>query len=152
MECQEFFNDHIVLIVPAQHPWAVRDSVDPSELLETPVIIREPTSGTCRAMLTALGEYDIVLSDLDVFLEVGNSEAIVKAVEAGYGVSCVSRLAAAWALDRGTVREVPVMGFDLRRKIYLIRPEMQASNRAIDAYWGFVHHPSNADLLRIAES
>jgi DNA-binding transcriptional LysR family regulator len=103
-------------------------------------------------MLTGLAEYDIVLSDLDVFLEVGNSEAIVKAVEAGYGVSFVSRLAAAWALDRGSVVEVPVVGFDLRRNVYLIRPERQVTNRAIDAYWGFVHDPSNADLLRIAEN
>ena len=45
MECQEFFNDHIILIVPPNHPWARRAYVDPSELLETPVITREPISG-----------------------------------------------------------------------------------------------------------
>jgi DNA-binding transcriptional LysR family regulator len=151
MECQSFFNDHIILIVPKEHPWAVRPQITPSELLETPLIVREQTSGTHRALLIELGKHCITLDDLDIFMTVGNSEAIVKAVEAGFGVSFVSRLAAEWALDKGSVVEVPVTDFDLHRKIYLIRPEMQKANRAIDAYWGFVHDPSNADLLYLAE-
>jgi DNA-binding transcriptional LysR family regulator len=151
MECQGFFNDHIILIVPAHHPWASRQSIDPSELLETSMIIREPTSGTYRAMLAELGKHSITLDDMNICLEVGNSEAIVKAVEADFGVSFVSRLAAEWALEKGTVAEVPVAGFDLRRKVYLIRAEVHEPHRAVDAFWGFVHDPANADLLRIAE-
>lgn len=151
MECQEFFNDHIILIVPADHPWATRQYIDPSELLETPMIIREPTSGTHRAMLAELGKHSITFDDMDICLEVGNSEAIVKAVEVGFGVSFVSRLAADWALDKGTVVEVPVADFDLHRKVYLIRSEVHEQHRAVEAFWGFVHDPTNADLLRLAE-
>ncbi len=151
MECQEFFNDHIILIVPANHPWAARQYIDPSELLETPMIIREPTSGTYRALLAELGKHSITFDDIATNLEVGNSEAIVKAVEVGFGVSFVSRLAADWALDKGTVVEVPVADFDVHRKVYLIRSAVRESHRAVEAFWGFVHHPSNADLLRLAE-
>ena len=151
MECQAFFNDHIILIVPKDHRWALLSQITPSELLETPILVREPTSGTHRALLVELGKHSITPDDLDVFIEVGNSEAIVKAVEAGFGVSFVPRLAAEWALEIGSVIEVQVAGFDLHREIYLIRPEMQKANRAIDAYWGFVHDPSNTDLLRLAE-
>ena len=151
MECQEFFNDHIILIVPVNHPWALRSSIDPSELLEIPMIVREPTSGTYRAMLAELGKHSITLDAMNICLEVGNSEAIVKAVEAAFGVSFVSRLAAEWALDKGTVAEVPVEGFDLHRKVYLIRAEVHEPHRAVEAFWGFVHDPANADLLRLAE-
>lgn len=151
MECQEFFTDHIILIVPAAHPWAQRQYISPSELLDTPVILREPMSGTHQAMLAELGKHDISIDDLDVFLEVGNAEAIVKTVEAGFGVSFVSRLAAAWALEKASVVKVPVAGFDLHRKIYLVRPKMHDPHRAIEAFWGFVHDPSNQDLLRAAE-
>ena len=151
MECQEFFNDHIILIVPVNHPWALRPSIDPSELLEIPMIVREPTSGTYRAMLAELGKHSITLDAMNICLEVGNSEAIVKAVEAAFGVSFVSRLAAEWALDKGTVAEVPVEGFDLHRKVYLIRAEVHEPHRAVEAFWGFVHDPANADLLRLAE-
>lgn len=151
MECQEFFNDHIILIVPANHSWATRQYVDPSELLDVPIIIREPTSGTHRALLAELGKHSITFDDMNVCLEIGNSEAIVKAVEVGFGVSFVSHLAADWALDKGTVVEVPVADFDLRRKVYLIRSDVHEPHRASEAFWGFVHDPRNADLLRLAE-
>jgi len=114
LECQEFFQDHIVLIVPADHPWAARQHIEPAELLRTPFIMREPTSGTRKVMLAEFGKHDINPEDMDIFLEMGNAEAIVKTVEAGFGVSFVSRLSAGWALNRGTVVEVPVSDFDRR--------------------------------------
>jgi DNA-binding transcriptional LysR family regulator len=151
LECQEFFLDHIVLIAPIGHPWSTRDKIDPSELLEAPFILREPTSGTRKVMLAELGKHDISLGEMDISIEVGNAEAIVKAVEAGFGVSFVSRLSATWALKLGDVVEIPVDGFDLRRRIYMIRKHIQAPNRAGEAFWGFVHDPENEDLLRQAE-
>jgi DNA-binding transcriptional LysR family regulator len=152
LECQEFFRDHIVLIAPADHPWASHPAIDPSELLTTPFILREPTSGTRKVLLAELGGHDITLDDMDIFLEVGNAEAIVNTVEAGFGVSFVSRLAAAGALDRHAVVEVRVAGFDLRRTIHMVRNTLHPANRAVEAFWGFVHDPANADLLRLAEA
>lgn len=67
------------------------------------------------------------------------------------GVSFVSRLAAEWALSAKSIVEVPVKGVDLRRKVYMVRKHMQVPNRALEAFWGFVHDPINADLLRMAE-
>jgi DNA-binding transcriptional LysR family regulator len=151
LEFQEFFHDHIILIVPAEHPWAAREYVDPSELLEQPLIIREPTSGTRRVMLAELGKHDITLDDMNIFMELGNAEAIIKTIEAGFGVSFVSRTAAEWALDRGSVVEVKVAGFDLHRTVYMAQRSIHEANRAVEAFWGFVHDPANADLLHIAE-
>jgi DNA-binding transcriptional LysR family regulator len=150
-ECQEFFTDHIILIASKEHPWASRDSIDLSELPEVPFILREDSSGTRRVMLAELGKHDITLDDMNIFLQVGNAEAIVKTVEANFGVSFVSRFAASWALRQGTVIEIPVPSIDLRRQIYMIRPEMYSANRAVEAFWGFVHDPANVDLLRISE-
>ncbi|MEJ2305463.1 MAG: selenium metabolism-associated LysR family transcriptional regulator [Anaerolineales bacterium] len=150
-ECQEFFEDHIILIAPASHPWAGGQEIEPADLLHVPFIIREATSGTRQVMLAELAKHDISVDDLDVFLEVGNAEAIVETVAAGFGVSFVSRLATACALEYGKVGEVPVADLDLRRKIYMVRREIENRYRAQDAFWGFIHDPSNADLLRKAE-
>jgi DNA-binding transcriptional LysR family regulator len=151
LEFQEFFHDHIILIVPAEHRWSTREYIDPSELLEEPLIIREPTSGTRRVMLSELGKHDIVIEDMNIFMELGNAEAIIKTIEAGFGVSFVSRTAAEWALERGSVVRVPVAGFDLRLAVYMVRHNMHGANRAVECFWGFVHDPANADLLRLAE-
>lgn len=150
-ECQEFFEDHIILIAAASHPWAASRVIEPADLLNVPFIIREATSGTRQVMLAELAKHDISLDDLDVFLEVGNAEAIVETVAAGFGVSFVPQLAAACALENGRVVEVPVADLDLRRKIYMVRREIENRYRAQDVFWGFIHDPSNADLLHMAE-
>ena len=150
LECQEFFEDHIILIASANHPWAQRAPIEPSELLEEDFILRERTSGTRRVLLDVLHKHDISVDDLDVYLEVGNAEAIVETVAAGFGVSFVSRLAGACALEQGKIVEVPVVGLELRRKIYMIRREIDVRNRAQEVFWGYIHDPSNEDLLRLA--
>jgi DNA-binding transcriptional LysR family regulator len=151
LECQDFFEDAITMIVPAEHPWARRQFLEPDQLLDERMIIRGPPSGTRQVMLAGLAKHDISLDDLNVFLELGNAEAIVRTVASGYGVSFVSRLSAACPLERGHVVEVPVRGLELRRKIYMIRRELDEPNRAQDTFWGFVHDPANIDLLRLAE-
>jgi DNA-binding transcriptional LysR family regulator len=114
--------------------------------------IREPTSGTRRVLLAELAKHDITLDDLNVFLEVGNAEAIVKTVAAGFGVSFVSTLATTYPLERGYVVEVPVAGLELQRTIYMIRRSLEVPNRPQEVFWGFIHDPANADLLQLAET
>ena len=150
-ECQIFFTDYIIFIVPENHAWASRRCIEPAELIDVPFIMREQGSGTRRALLTELGKHDIALTDLNILLEIGNTEAVIKAVEGGFGVSFISHLAASWALKLGTIVEVPVTGFELHRKIYMMRHNLQAGNRATDVFWDFIHTPSNADLMRQAE-
>ena len=150
LECQEFFNDNIALIVPINHPWASYQVLEPGDLLGEQMIIREPTSGTRRVLITELAKHDITFDDLNIFLELGNAEAIVRTVEAGFGVSFVSTSAANWALNLGHIAAVPVVGLDLQRTIYMVRRTLDTPNRPQDVFWNYVHDPSNADLLRLA--
>ncbi|MBE2223319.1 MAG: LysR family transcriptional regulator [Anaerolineae bacterium] len=149
-ECQVFFIDNIVLIVSSSHPWAEQQAIEPADLLSETLLMREPTSGTRRVLLTELAKHDITVDDLNVSLELGNAEAIVKTVEAGFGVSFVSSLAASWAVAQGSVVRVPVIGMDLKRTIYMIRRSLDTPYRPQEAFWGFVHDSDNADLLEMA--
>jgi DNA-binding transcriptional LysR family regulator len=152
IEYQEFFDDVINLIVPQDHPWAMRRVIEPEELINEPLIIREAASGTRRMMLSQLAKYDIGLDDLNVFMELGSAEAIVRTVASGYAVSFVSTLASACPLERGNVVEVQVKGCDMRRKIYMIRKRLETPHRAQEVFWSFVHNPINADVLKQAEA
>ena len=151
LEIQEFFHDTITLIVPANHRWARRTSIEPSELLEEPIIMREATSGTRRVVLEELAKHDISLEDLNIFMELGNAEATVRTVADGYGVAFVSELAASYPLERGNVVAIPVEGLNLQRTIYMVRKRIGDPYRPRDAFWSFVHAPENADLLRLPE-
>lgn len=150
IEIQEFFKDRIVFIVPKNHPFISRSSIQPEELLNEPVMMRETTSGTRKIVLSELAKFDISLDDLNTFMEIGNAEAIVRTVAAGYGVSFISKLAAACALDRGHVVSLPIDGLNLERKIYMVRKKLDHSSRPAEAFWSFVHDPSNKDLIELA--
>ncbi len=151
LESQLFFKDTITLIVPPNHHWAYQKVIEPSELLDEPLIIREVTSGTRKVVLTELAKFDIHLDDLNIFMELGNAEAIVRTVAAGYGVAFVSKLAAACPIERGNVVDVHVQGLDLKRIIYMARKIDKTPNRAGDAFWSYIHSPENAELLLLPE-
>jgi len=150
LESQKFFRDVITLIVPSSHRWAFRKVIDPAELLEEPIIMREETAGTRRVVLAELAKHDISLDDLNIFLELGNAEAIVRTVAAGYGISFVSSLASACPMERGNVTDIDVEGITLQRNVYMVRKRISAPHRPRDVFWSFIHDPANADLIRMA--
>jgi DNA-binding transcriptional LysR family regulator len=151
LDSQVFFTDRIELIVPYSHPWAKQEAIEPSDLIGAPLILREPTSGTRKVLLNELSKHDLRIDNLDIFMEVGNAEAIVETVAAGYGISFVSRLSAQYALAQKKIVQVPVLGLDLQRQIYMVRRTIELPNRAQETFWGFIHDPFNADLLHRPE-
>ncbi len=146
IESQFFFRDYINLIVPAEHPWARRESVEVSELLGENIILREETSGTRRIMQAELARFDISLDDLKIFMEVGTAEGIVELVAASYGISFVANLISRNAMLLGKIKRVKVEGITMRRANYLVRKRIIPPHRPRDVFWGFIHAPENADL------
>jgi len=151
LDSQEFFRDTITLIVPSDHRWAFRKVIEPSELLEEPLIMREETSGTRRVLMSELAKFDIGLDDLNIFMELGNAEAIVRTVSAGYGIAFVSKLASACPLERGNIVDIDIDGLYLKRTIYMARKTNSNPHRPRDVFWSFIHAPENSDLILLPE-
>jgi len=139
LEYRNFFTDEVILIVPAHHPWAKSAYIDPDNLTEEPIILREEVSGTREVLFDALRQFDIYPEMLHVAMELGNAEAIVMAVEEGIGMAFISRLAAARSLELGNVKEVAVDGMNLRRSISIARNTRIPPTRAQLEFWEFVH-------------
>ncbi|NMO00062.1 LysR family transcriptional regulator [Gordonia sp. TBRC 11910] len=127
--------DRLVVVVPPQHPWTRRRRpVDAAELAATPLLVREPGSGTRTTLDVALAAYDRA----DPLLELGSSAAIRTAVESGMGPAVLSTLAVADHVDAGSLRVVDIEGLDLRRSLRAVwRPPKQVAGPA-------------GDLIRIA--
>lgn len=149
VEQQKFFQDTIICIVPTNHSFVSRSTILPEDLIGEPVLMRENTSGTRKIVLSELSKFDISLEDLNIFMEIGNAEAIVRTVAAGYGISFVSRLAAVCACNQRKVMAVPIEGLSLVRTIYMVRKRLESSHRASDAFWSFIHDSSNNDLIEL---
>jgi DNA-binding transcriptional LysR family regulator len=141
LEYKDFFTDEVILIAPADHPWADYRRIYPDDLLDEPMILREESAGTLEVMKKGLLEHDISFDMLKVAMGLGNAEAIAIAVEEAIGVAFISRLAATRGLELGRIVEVEVEGMSLFRKIYLARNQRFPATRAQSEFWDFVHQP-----------
>ncbi|OBF45777.1 LysR family transcriptional regulator [Mycobacterium sp. 852002-50816_SCH5313054-b] len=115
-------HDELVLIVPPDHKWALRRrSITAVELSQTPLVTREPGSGTrdalTAALRQALGES---AQQAHPVLELSSAAAVRAAVAAGAGPAVMSRLAVADDLAIGRLRTVPITELNLRRQLRAI--------------------------------
>ena len=81
-------------------------------------------------------------------MELGSAEGVIAAVEAGWGISWVSMVAARRAIEMGKIRTVEVEGLSLHRTIYLVSHRQRASTLAHQKFYEFVHSPAGEAILR----
>lgn len=91
---QEIASDSLVLITPNNHPLAGMDTPDFSQLTKYDFVAREKGSGTRKVMEDFLASHGLSFTDLRTIVSFGSTEAIIAAVEAGLGISFISKLAA----------------------------------------------------------
>lgn len=107
--------DELVLVVPPGHRWARRRRpVSATELAETRLVHREPTSGTRAALEAALAMVGPMVAPV---LELSTGSAVRSAVAAGAGPAVLSRLAVRDDVATGRLAEVPVSDVDLSRRL-----------------------------------
>jgi molybdate transport repressor ModE-like protein len=115
-------HDELVVIVPPNHRWVRRSApISAKELSQTPMVAREPGSGTRESYVAALQQS---LGDrvelAPPVLELSSATAIRAAVLAGAGPAAMSRLSAASDLALDRLREVQVADVDFKRDLRAI--------------------------------
>lgn len=95
--------DQLVAIVPPGHALSALESVQFPKLLEFPFICREEGSGTREVINDYLDRLPNCSAMLKITMELGSPEAVKGAVEAGMGVSVVSRATIQKELRLGTL-------------------------------------------------
>ena len=112
-----FLEDELVLMAPPAHEWSERGSVDPQELTQERLLVRERGSGTRRVVEIALQKSGIKAKQLNPAMEFDSTEAIITAVEAGLGVGFASLWSISKELQLGTLRAVPIRGVRIPRPL-----------------------------------
>lgn len=146
VEYRPFLTDRIVLVVPPHHPWAGVGEIQPAELRDATFIMREEGSGTNEALRDALAAHDVSLSDLNMMMVLGNSEAIRMAVQEGIGAAFVSGLVASEGIRSGALAPVQVAGVDIQQTLYLARHTGRPATSAQTAFWEFALAGENSAL------
>jgi DNA-binding transcriptional LysR family regulator len=130
---EPFFSDEVILVCPPGHRFAAR-TVTLEELREEPLILMQEGAGVRQIVEDGLRRQGVRLRDLDVRLELGLQESVRRAVEAGYGVTFISRTAVESELAAGRLAEARVEGLEATREISLASASGRARTRIADAF------------------
>jgi DNA-binding transcriptional LysR family regulator len=118
IEITPWLKDELVVFAAPSHPLAKKKRVTLQQVLQENWILRETGSGTRSTFDRALGAH---LNELKVRLELEHTEAIKRAVEAGLGLSCISRLTLRDEFRRGSLVPIHLPELKLQRQFYIVR-------------------------------
>jgi LysR family transcriptional regulator, transcriptional activator of the cysJI operon len=113
-----FMEDHMVCVVPADHPWAEKE-VDLQQLQQATLVTRELGSGSRRIVEQAFEQAGVDVKKLRTAMTFDSTEGLLSAVEAGLGIAFVSRWAVRNQLALGTLKLARVRGLNLARMFSL---------------------------------
>lgn len=130
-----WFQDELVLIIRSTIDTESETVCDvTTDLKKYKWIMREPGSGTAQIFKSKLGRY---VTDLNVVMELGHTEAIKKAVEAGAGIGCLSNLTVCRAINRGWLQQIRLKGVDMKRQLFIIQHKDKAKTRLMNEFLDF---------------
>lgn len=117
---KSFMQDELLVVLPFNHPLAVKKNLTLRELASLPFVLREKGSGTRVVMESALIKAGIDLSKLKTVMELGNTQAVIGAVEAGIGATILSGLAVSKETQLKTVKTCKISNVSIVRNFSLI--------------------------------
>jgi len=117
--CQPILENPLVVVAPADHPLAKEKNISLDRLAAEPFIMREPGSGTRRAVQNLFDEHKILLK---VRLDLGSNEAIKQAIAGGLGISILSAHTLALEGPNTQLTILNVEKFPIERYWYAVYP------------------------------
>jgi len=123
-----FQDDELLVFSAPTHPLARKRTLSDADLRSMAWIVRETGSGTRQTFDRAMAG---ILPELQITLELKHIAVIKRAVEAGLGVGCVSRIALVEELARGTLKAYRVPQRNFRRQFYYVLHRKKHLSRAL---------------------
>jgi len=114
---EEIFWDEMTLVVSNKHPWASAGKIDPEDILNDRLILRDPGSGASLFIEQQFKQLGINLSKNKFFLEFESIETIKSNVEDNSGCSILSKYAVSKELKTGSLVAVNIKGMSFKRPI-----------------------------------
>jgi DNA-binding transcriptional LysR family regulator len=117
--CKPILENPLVVVARVDHPLAKEKNISLERLAAEPFIMREPGSGTRKAVQNLFDEHKILLK---VRLDLGSNEAIKQAIAGGLGISILSAHTLALEGSSSQLTILDVEKFPIERYWYAVYP------------------------------
>jgi LysR family transcriptional regulator, transcriptional activator of the cysJI operon len=134
---EEYADDELILVCSPEHTWEKQIPIE--ELLNERMILRESGSGTRLIVENMLRENGI-LDKIDSYMELGSTQAIKSAVEAGLGVSILPRLTVERELQLNLLHKIDIDGVAIMRKLWLVKKRQRFNKTGVSSFIEFIQN------------
>jgi DNA-binding transcriptional LysR family regulator len=131
LSAQTIAHDEMVVIAAPKHPALARAPMTARKLLDLPLLMREPGSGTREVIEAALLAKGL---RADPAMSLGGTEALKNAVLHGLGIAIVSRLTVEHELRSVRLAELVVSDLRIRRELQLLLLKGKRTSPAANAF------------------
>jgi DNA-binding transcriptional LysR family regulator len=139
------WKEELVLIVPPNHPFARRHSINIAQLQDQPFIMSERGSGVrdiTEEILSGKGPSPRIV------MELGENEAIKHAVASGLGITLISATVVKRELAAGVLKAVRLSGARIMRQFSIIYHKDKYLSHLIRAFLDeVIHFPAEENTL-----
>lgn len=130
LNVSEWMDDRLVIFTRPGSPLIDKDLTD-QDLQELPWVVREPGSGTRQGFDRAMTG---LINNADIRLELQHTEAIIRAVQAGLGVGCLSSISVAEPINRGLLVPLSAPHRNWQRKFYFVLHKQKFESPGVAAW------------------
>ena len=119
--------EDLVVIVAPDHPWSKLPVIDKDRLKGCNLLGGEPGTGTGRLLQSYFGDD---ASSIGIAMQLGSTEAVKRAVQAGLGISLALRSTVSKEHAAGTLRAIPFAERPPQKDLYVIWPDTSLPDSA----------------------
>jgi len=130
---EPFLENPLVVFAPTSHPLVKEKNIPIQRLANEPFIMREPGSGTRRAVQNLFEEHGVTVK---VKLELGSNEAIKQAIAGGLGISVLSHHTL--MPDTTELSILDVEYFPIKRNWFMVYPSGKQLSIVARAYYEYL--------------
>ncbi len=116
----EFMADELVLVTSTANRSMKKETIKPGEIGQYPLLLREHGSGTLEVITHALKAHQVKLQDLQVEMQLGNTEAIKAYLLHSNCLAFLSVRSILRELKENELRIIDVKGLTIDRPFYFI--------------------------------
>lgn len=131
--------EKLILITSAMHPWTQLKSIKPDMLLDEPFIVGGRGSGTRRVLEEKMPN---VMKKMNVYLELGSTEGVKRAVEENLGISICGGNTVSRELKSGQLKAIKIDGIELKKNFSIVYLKGKVITLAMKKFLGSLHDKS----------
>jgi LysR family transcriptional regulator, low CO2-responsive transcriptional regulator len=117
LQAEPFMANELMCFSAPTHPLTHREPLEPRDLLDGPLLLREPGSGTRESAEEILREHGV---DPHPAMQMASNGALKRAVAKGLGVTVLSSYAVRLELELNHLHRLEVRGFPVQRTWHLV--------------------------------